>query len=191
MQRAATRPPVASPDLEEIPVFSVVIAYEDYTTGRQAKRACDLLVANLNHKWEVSRQMWKFGVLSLPELRQMAAEDAAMANLIIVSSRGDRGLSVEVKAWIEMWLGYEGEAVALVALFNCPLEQAEHAQATQAYLAGAAKRGHLEFFTWPQAGPGRESLVLDRHAETIGGPLLLPAWLATQEGSFIRHAINL
>ena len=33
--------------------------------------------------------MWKFEVLSIPELREIAAKDAAMANLIIVSSRGD------------------------------------------------------------------------------------------------------
>ena len=78
---------------EDIPVFSVVIVYEDFQTGKQAKRACDFLVANLSHEWQVTSQMWKFDVLSIPELGDIAATDAALANLIIVSCRGRPGVA--------------------------------------------------------------------------------------------------
>jgi hypothetical protein len=88
-------------------------------------------------------------------------------------------LPVEVKAWIEKWLGYKGEAVALVALFDCPPEQVEHALTNQAYLAGVAKEGHLEFFIWPEVVPGKEgrpeSLIPYHHSDMTEGALRLPA----------------
>ena len=194
MQSAAIHPLVASSGGEDIPVFSVVIAYEDCTTGKHAKRACDFLVANLSHEWQVTSQMWKFEVLSIPELREMAAKDAAMASLIIVSSRGDRELPADARAWIEKSLGYKGDAVALVALFDCPPERAEHAQATQNYLARVAKRGHMEFFTWPEVSLGKEtrleSLVLNRQWEATRGTLVPLAALAPREASFTHWGLN-
>ena len=194
MQSAATLPSAASSDREDIPIFSVVIAFEDFNTGKKAKRAYDYLVGNLSREWQVTSQMWKFEVLTLPELREMAAKDAAMANLIIVSSRGDRELPAGVKDWIKIWLGYKGDAVALVALFGCAPEQAEHARATQTYLERVAKRGNMEFFTWPLVGPGmevrQESLVVDRRSETAGGLLLPPVVVAPQEASFAHWGSN-
>jgi hypothetical protein len=85
-------------------------------------------------------------MLSIAELREMAAKDVASANLIIISSRGDRELPANVKEWIELWLGYQGDTVALVALFDCAPEQTKHAKATQTYLNRVAKRGRMEFF---------------------------------------------
>lgn len=142
-----------SSDREDVPVFSVLIAYEDFATGTHANRACDFLVANLSHEWRVTSQMWKFDVLKVPELQKMAAKDAAMANLMIISSRGDRELPADVKSWLETSLEYEGDTVALIGLFGCPPEQSLHAQATQAYLFGVAQRGHKTFFTWPAVVP--------------------------------------
>ena len=194
MQSVAIQPPAASSNREGAPAFSVVLVFEDFNTGKRAKRAYDFLAANLTHEWQVISQMWKFEMLNIPELREMAAKDAAMANLIIVSSRGDRQLPTHVKDWIEMWLGCQGDAVALVALFDSPLEQAEHAQATQTYLERVAKRGRMEFFTWPEVALGEQSrpgsLVLDRGSEMPGGPLLPPVVVAPQKAGFSRWSIN-
>ena len=165
MQSTAAHTPLRSSDDAIIPVFNVVIAYEDFATGKQAKRACDFLVANLSHQWQVASQMWKFEVLSIPELREIAAKDAAMADLIILSIHGDDELPVGVKDWVEMWRGYEGDAVALIALFDSPTGHAGHAQATHAYLEDVAKRQQMEFFAWPEVGLGKES----------GQELLLPS----------------
>jgi hypothetical protein len=194
MQSAAIQPPVVSTSREGAPVFSVVLVFEDFSTGKRAKRAYDFLAANLTHEWHVVSQMWKFEVLGIPELREMAAKDAAMANLIIVSSRGDRELPAHVKDWIETWLGYRGEAVAIVALFDSPPERAGQAQATQTYLEGVAKRGQLEFFTWPEVGLDEQSrpvsLVLDRRLEMAARPLLPPVIVAPQEKGFSHWGIN-
>jgi hypothetical protein len=194
MESVATQPPAASADRAGAPVFSVVVVFEDFSTGERARRAYDFLAANLTHEWQISSQMWKFELLAIPELREMAANDAATANLIIVSSRGDRELPAHVKDWIEMWLGCRGHAVALVALFDSPPEQAEHAQPAQTYLARVAKRGRMEFFTWPDIGLGkhgrRGSLVLDRPSEMRGGPLLPPVLIAPRQTGFSHWDID-
>jgi hypothetical protein len=188
MQSVTTHSPVASQDREGIPVFSVVIVFEDFNTGKRAKRAYDFLVANLTREWRVISHMWKFEVLGIPELREMAANDAAIANLIIVSSRGDRELPADVKDWIEMWQGDKGEPVALVALFDQPPELAEHAQTTQAYLERVAKRERMEFFTWPEVGLAQQSrrgsLVPYRRPGVSGGPLLPPVVVEPRDASF-------
>jgi hypothetical protein len=174
-------------DGEDVPIFSVVIAFEDFDTGRQGKRAYDFLVANLSHEWRVTSQMWKFEVLSIPELREMAASDAASAKLIIISSRGDRELPVDVKEWIELWRGYQGDTVGLITLFHCPTEQLKYAKATQAYLESVARRGHMEFFNWPQAGPGMERrpnriVVAPRQQTTCTTPFPLTASVTRGDG---------
>jgi hypothetical protein len=166
-------------DREDIPEFGVVIAFEDFDTGRQAKRAYDFLVANLSHEWQVTSQMWKFELLSIPGLREMAASDAASAKLIIISSRGDRELPADVKEWIAIWQGYQGDTVGLITLFHCPTEQTKHAESTQAYFESVARRGQMEFFNWPQARlvmEGRQNrVVAPRRQMTCKTPARLVA----------------
>ena len=193
MQSAATHPAEFS-EREDIPVFSVVLVFEDFNTGTRAKRAYDFLAANLTQEWRVTSQMWKFDLLSNPELRELAAKDAATANLIIVSSRGDRALSAGVKEWIELWQGYQGEPEALVALFDRPPEEAGHALTTQAYLERVAERGRMEFFTWPgiELEPPRPqaTMVLDQRLGMAGVPFHPLAAIPPREVSFAHWGIN-
>jgi hypothetical protein len=129
------------------------------------------VVANLTHEWQVTSQMWKFDLLRVPELRELAAEDAVLADLIIVSCNADGELPAGVRAWIEMSLGSQAKAVALVALLDCPPGEVERARNTQTYLERVAQRAHMEFFTWPQGLPKQTSLVLERDLPTKAEPL--------------------
>ncbi len=194
MQSVAHHFPGASKDRADIPVFRVVIVYEDFTTARRAKQAYDFLAANLTHEWQVTSQMWKFGLLRIPEIRAMAAEDVMLADLIIVSCKGDGELPADVKDWIEMWQGDKGEPVGLIVLFDRPPEQAEHASATQTYLERVAKRRRMEFFTWPDVGLAEQhwwgNLDLDHRAEMPGGPLLPPVVVEPREARYSRQGIS-
>jgi hypothetical protein len=171
MQNAANQRSVSSSGGKVVPTFRVVIVYEDFRTARQAQQACDFLAANLTHEWQVTSQMWKFDLLRIPELRELAAEDALLANLIIVSCNGDGELPADVRTWIEMWLGHDADAVALVALLDCPPGQAERAQVTQGYLKRVAQRAHMEFIAWPQALPKVQNVVVERAPATIPEPV--------------------
>jgi len=142
-------------DLESFNAFNVVMAYEDLETGKHAKCTYDFLVERLGHECQFHNQMWKFDVLGIPELREMASRDAALADIVIISCHGSNALPHAVKSWIEGWLSQESNPVALVALFDTPFGAIEHTYSVRTYLAGVAKRGGMEFFAQPDLWPGQ------------------------------------
>jgi hypothetical protein len=153
MQRLLTYPSVGLSDLEANPSFNVVIAYEDVESGKNAQETCDFLAKHLGPDFQFSNQIWKFDALSVPRLRELAAEDAVRADLVIISSRGRTDLPVEVKNWIEQWLAEKRNVVALAAIFGSPSREAIRAPAIRAYLADAARRGRMEFFAQQEERP--------------------------------------
>jgi hypothetical protein len=154
MQRTQTGSPLAPADMAAIPAFKVVIAYEDFETGKHAKRACDFLAGKLGPDCRFSDQMWKFDVLSIPKLREIAAADASAADIVVISCRSDE-LPTHVRDWLELWLACPGTPLALVALFDRPPEESPRARALRDYLAEIARRGHMEFFVQPDESPDR------------------------------------
>src|SRR5215467_263907 len=96
-------PALGSSDTEVSPALNVVIAYEDLETGKRAMKTYDYLVEHLGEHCLFTNQMWKFDVLAVSKLRDIAAKDAAAADLIIVSAHEGNQLSAEVKAWNESW----------------------------------------------------------------------------------------
>lgn len=175
-------------DLEANPSFNVVVAYEDFQTGTNAKRTYDYLVAHLEDECTFENQMWKFDVLGLPKLYEIAVSDASNADLVIVSSRGG-DLPSAVKAWLETWSLQPGRAIALVSLCEASYELAHVANA---YLATVAKRAGIEFFAQqgfafvapPQGAIGGgarpPSLIGQRTLATLAGVLqrdpAVPRW---------------
>lgn len=153
MQNTLTFPPRLPSDSETNPAFNVVIAYEDFETGKQAKKTCDYLAEHIEDDCPVSPQMWKFDVLCVTKLREMAANDAAAADIIIVSAHGANELPSEVKAWIELWVPKCRRAIALVALLDSAIEGWQNP--VRDYLADVARRAKLEFFAQPGAWPDR------------------------------------
>jgi hypothetical protein len=154
MQDTLTFHPSASPEAEPNPAFNVLIAYQDLETGKHAKRTYDYLQKNLGRECTLTNQMWKFDVLSIPKLREIASKDAITADIIVISSHGDE-LPPSVTRWIESWLMQGTSALALVALFEKVEESVGSPMATRAYLAEVARRGGLEFFAQPDEWPGR------------------------------------
>lgn len=131
------------------PAFSVIIAYEDFATGKHAKRTYDFLVETLGRDCNFVNQMWKFDVLSISNLREIAVEDAAKADIIIISSHG-RELPGPVIQWIEAWVERALNPLALVALFDRTGEDPRTTASVRRYLEAIAKRGGMEFFAQPE-----------------------------------------
>src|SRR6516164_5216622 len=111
-------PALGSSDTEINPALNVVIAYEDLETGKRAMKTYDYLVEHLGDQCLFANQMWKFDVLAVAKLKEIAARDAAGADIIIVSAHEGNELPREVKSWVELWLGYKTRASALVGLFD-------------------------------------------------------------------------
>jgi len=152
MTRTLNSFPFESSEAEAHHTFNILIAYQNLETGKHAKNTYDFLVKNLGADCHFTNEMWKFEVLGIPHLQEIAAKDAAKADIIIISCDGTQ-LPHEVSAWIERWLSQPHHAFALVAMFNSPAEQGEVRNEVRSYLAGVAKRGNMEFFDQPDAWP--------------------------------------
>jgi len=191
MQHTALHSPIGPSDLEADPIFNVVIAYEDFDTGKHAKETYDLLVKNLSQECRFANQMWKFEVLGIPKLREMAAKDALMADIIIISCQGAHDLSADVQAWIHSWICEQSNALALVALFGDGGSQRESHQ-LRAYLAEAAKRAGMEFFAQPAAPVRRldQTLASERGAKRNENTLSALAGVIQRDQTFPRRGIN-
>jgi hypothetical protein len=156
MQSTLRLSPLGSPEQDPDPVFNVLIAYEDFETGKQAKQTYDFLVENLEGECIFANQMWKFDVLSIPKLREMAAKDAAAADIVIISCR-DREFPHYVHSWMESWLMEEHRPLALVALID-RIERGEQSGGLRNYLSQLAKRGKMEFFAQPEGWSAKQKL---------------------------------
>lgn len=127
------------------------MVYEDFETGKRAKETYDFLVSHLGCSCEFMSQVWRFDVLSIPKLEELAIEDAVAADVVIVSSHGGKALPPQVRDWLERWMAVgTHNTMALVALFDCSPEEAS---GVLEQLREAAKRKAIKFFSqtdeWP------------------------------------------
>lgn len=132
-------------------VFNVVIAYEDFETGKLAKKTYDYLVEHLGQECELCHQMWKFEVLALPRLREYAVQDATVGDIVLVATHG-RELPPQVTDWLDAWAAHAPRTLALVLLSDAAPDETREAHT---YLAGVAAKAGVEFFAQPGAWPGR------------------------------------
>jgi len=190
MTRSLHLTPLASPEAEANRAFNVVIAYEDLETGKHAKRIYDFLVENLGHDCRFTNQMWKFEVLGIPKLREMAARDAMMADIVVISCHGTE-LPPDFKAWVELWVAEPNHPIALVALFDYQHRQADEARS---YLADVARRGQMEFFAQPDELPERRNsedfFTLQRNSSFKRRTLSTLAGAMQRDTSFPDWGIN-
>jgi hypothetical protein len=175
-------------DVEVNPALNVVIAYEDLETGKRAMKTYEYMVQQLGDQCLFANQMWKFDVLAVPKLKEIAAKDAAAAEIIIISAHEGRELSSEVKAWIEIWLGYKTQATALVGLLGDEVQ----GNPVRTYLAEVARRAKIEFFCqpgiWPDAAERQQTPT---HSQSRGEKTFAFLANATQEVPvFVHWGIN-
>jgi hypothetical protein len=83
---------------------SAVIAYEDFRTGQWAKTALDDFVRRSTSFQALDKTMWKFDFLRAPKLRQIAAEEAASANMVIIAARRESDIPLPVIDWLDLWI---------------------------------------------------------------------------------------
>ena len=179
-------------EFETNPSFSVMIAYEDFESGKHAKRTYDVLAENVGTNYKCSNQMWKIDVLTVPVLREMAARDAAGADMVIISVRGTRDLFPELKDWLRLWLVTPGRTKSLVALVDSRERQSESWPGICAFLSEAARQAGVEFFAQPgdTASSSPENFILSRNPASLGDNFFTRANLERYERNFPRWGIN-
>jgi hypothetical protein len=141
------------PIWKELKHFAVSAACEDSsTTSARADEFCRGLSRELRQHCNVAREIWLFNQLCVPELRAIAAGEAALSHLIIISVHHAETLPDGVKRWIDLWLGQRNNhSTVLLALFD-PVYQGV-SSSMKGYLQEVAKRGGMDFLVKSEDAP--------------------------------------
>jgi hypothetical protein len=132
------------PIWKELKRFAVSAACEDFSTSTRADEFCRGLAKDLGPNCKVAKEIWLFNQLSVPGLRSIAASEAALAHLIVISVHHAETLPDGVKSWIDLWLGQKNNhSIVLLALFDPVYQQVSGS--LKAYLQEVAKTGGMEF----------------------------------------------
>jgi len=127
--------------------FSVVIACADSSAAAPACEVLELIESGLTDEGRLFYQWWNFEVLTVDSLRELAAVEAATADIIIIGLHEGRGLPPEVSEWMKQWLGLrKNHPGALVALLDPELKTTAASEQILAHLRQAAAFGHMDFF---------------------------------------------
>lgn len=157
--------------------FNVVIMYEDFGTGRRAKRGLDYVAEELGNDLEFRHSMWRLDVLQEPQLKAMAVPALAEADLLLISLRADRQLPANIRALIDERLAQTANhECALVALFESTPFVIR--SSVYACLANLARQHRLDFFEQALNGSGdRGEPSLKGQPSLNGEPSLRLVWV--------------
>ncbi len=103
-----------------------------------------MLAKSLVRTPEISKELWLLPELRTPQLRAIAAQEAAAADLVIISVHHAEALPKEIKLWIDLCVKQRGNRPGvLLAIFDPPYLGSS--SSIQACLHEVAQRGHMEF----------------------------------------------
>ena len=123
--------------------LTVLAAFEDSSTGTRVKEFREDLTRRLGEDCRIIEHVWLFNMFRLHELREIAAEEAAASDLVVLALHNSDHLPNEVEAWINLWLRQRGDRQqVLLALLDRAREGATRTTAT--CLEEAAREGGIE-----------------------------------------------
>ncbi|MEA3213092.1 MAG: hypothetical protein QOE70_6149 [Chthoniobacter sp.] len=129
---------------QPLPKFKCVVVYEDPAAGERGERFRQKLVAAMQGDCVSTPNLWSFSVLAIPEMRNLAASAAAVADIVIVALSEKPSLPAKVKEWMEMWLWLIDDArPAMAVLFAYPNEECGP---IRSYLRSLTASKQLDFF---------------------------------------------
>ena len=150
MNETELLPGDASPETFE--QCEMAIFYDDDFARDRAMQLCDRLTDRFHEDPPFDFSWWRIRHLKDPGVAQLAAQVAARADLVFVSSSRAEP-PVELKDWIDDWLprrrGHEG---ALVTWVDRSPKGAKDSQ-LESYLRSVARKGQLDFLPLMDTAP--------------------------------------
>ena len=139
-----------TPEADEASVFpfpKVVVVYDDVPAGQHAIR----VLANVFHKPEDRLQLlprfWRFDFLEETDWFALALADASDADIIVIATSSNDGLTISVEDWITTCLPRKrGSSAAVVALLGPEQDIDGQDSPRLQFLEGAARKAGLDFF---------------------------------------------
>ena len=146
--------------------FSVVISFADSATAERASDVLQLLGRNLKaEEGRLFHQWWNIEVLAFTSLRELAAAEAATADMIIIGVHEGRELPEMVAAWMKRWLDLrKARPGALVAVLDSDRKKPGPSQGILSQMKQVAALGQMDFFA-TRAKEGRDAGVVRRASQ--------------------------
>jgi len=128
--------------------LSVVISFADAVTAARADGVLQLLGRKLKHaEGRLFHQWWNLEVLAFNSFRELAALEAATADMIIIGLPARQELPETLAAWVKRWLDLrQGRPGALVAVLDDGRKTVADAAGGLVQLKQAAAAGDMDFF---------------------------------------------
>jgi hypothetical protein len=150
--------------------LNVLILGEDSVLAAKARKVLEQLAFNLKADGRLITQCWDFDVLTFDALREVAAAEAAAADIILIGNRDGRALPGQVAAWMRRWLHLRKDRPgALVAVMGPGLKMRPRSRGMISQLNAAAATGGLDFFI-TGVREERNNGMKRRRAMTPGNP---------------------
>jgi hypothetical protein len=118
-------------DLSEVPsTMTAALVYEDLTTGMRARYVLESAALLLPGAPHFSIGMWRFDVLRMVRMREIALKAASVAVIVLLSGHGSRALPRAVMVWVNRWLECKSDqpCALVVSLDEKSRESASAAQ---------------------------------------------------------------
>jgi hypothetical protein len=135
---------------------SAVAVYEDSSTRGRVEDFCRALARDLGPNCQLATESWPVSELRMPQLRTIAADEAARADLIIIALHHAETLPDEISSWNEAWLKKRSRnSSVLLAIFD-PLYQGSSGS-LRTTLQGVADKGRMSFLVQTDEAPEERS----------------------------------
>ena len=138
--------------------IKVVILGDNSVTGHRACEVVKLIEQQFKEEdGRLIHQWWHFDFLAFDALRELAAIEAARADIVIIGASKGGELPGMVTVWMKRWLGLrKNRPGALVAVLDSDLKKSDASRGILSQLKDAARVGHLDFFA-TRAKVGRKT----------------------------------
>jgi hypothetical protein len=168
--------------------LNVAITYDAPGFARRAIRLVDGLASNFADLFQVSREVWRFDILELPEVHDQIRKLRNRADLVIVAT-GLPELPAAVKSFLEGWsLERAPDSAALVALLQTPASIPKPSSA-YSFMQELAQASGLTFLS-TELDPDEDTNVIqprEAHAAVLPYIRIEPRTSSDAQGSARRQ----
>ena len=143
--------------------LSVLLIYEDFSTGLRAKLLCDQVVNSLKLEVDFRVSLWRFDILREPALLERATDEAAKADIVFLSAHGPSDLPTAINLWFNQWLERRrDEPCALVVPLDVNAQDSAVAAQVIGWLqAAAGPKGVTVFPHFGEPPPSEGDLTIE------------------------------
>jgi len=147
--------------------LKALVIYEDKPAGIRAERMLDRVLIRLKLQEQCELVLCRLDLLDWLQARREVARSAVVADIVLVSMRGDKELHPAIGAWLNLWSALQTKKPQVLGLL---LEQS-HGQAMDLALRFyrfALNKGMEIFLSWPDRGSrSRQDEGVDRTATVM------------------------